>query len=107
MNEFLIILGMSLVTFGVRYPVLALVRVIQLPELVTQGLKYTPPAVLVAIIAPAVLIPGGEGINLNISNAPLYASLAATLIAWRTKNLLLTIITGMAALWLFKWLVIQ
>lgn len=106
MNEFLIILGMSLVTFGMRYPVLVLVRAIDLPELVAQGLKYVPLAVLSAIIIPAVLIPGGAGIDLDLSNAPLSASLVATLIAWRTKNLLLTIITGMAALWLLKWLLI-
>lgn len=107
MNEFLIILGMFLVTFGARYPILVLVRVIQLPELVAQGLKYVPIAVISAIIMPAVFIPGGEGIELNLTNAPLFASVAATLVAWRTKNLLATIITGMAALWLLKWLVIQ
>lgn len=106
MNEFLVVFGMTLVTFGMRYPVLALVRVIQLPEIVTQGLKYVPPAVLVAIITPAVLIPGGQGIDLHISNAPLFASLVATVVAWRTKNLLLTIVTGMATLWLWKWLVV-
>ena len=106
MNEILTILGMSLVTFGVRYPVLVLVRVIRLPELVTQGLKYVPPAILSAIIIPTVLIPGGDGIDLDLSNAPLFASLVATLIAWRTKNLLLTIITGMAVLWVWKWLII-
>jgi len=104
MDEFLIVFGMSLVTFGMRYPVLALVRVIQLPELVTQGLKYVPPAVLVAIITPTVLMPGEKGIDLQLSNAPLFASLVATVIAWRTKNLLLTIIFGMATLWIWKWL---
>jgi branched-subunit amino acid transport protein len=107
MNEFLIILGMFLVTFGVRYPVLVLVRVIHLPELVAQGLKYVPLAVISAIIMPAVFIPGGEGIDLDLTNTPLLASVAATLVAWRTKNLLATIIIGMAALWLLKWLVIQ
>lgn len=104
MNEFLIILGMFLVTFGGRYPVLALVRVIRLPELVTQSLKYVPPTVLMAIIVPAVLIPGEKGIEINLLNAPFFASLVATLIAWRTRNLLLTITTGMAFLWLWKWL---
>ena len=106
MDELLIIAGMSLVTFGMRYPVLALVRVIQLPGIVTQGLKYVPPAVLVAIISPAVFMPGGQGIDLRLSNAPLYASLVATVIAWRTKNLLLTILTGMATLWIWKWLLV-
>jgi branched-subunit amino acid transport protein len=105
MNEFLLILGMSMVTFGMRYPVLALVRVVQLPELVRQGLKYVPATVLMAIVTPAVLMPGGERIILQRSNAALFASIVAILIAWRTKNLLLTITTGMAVLWMWKWLV--
>ena len=50
-------------------------------------------------------MPDGNGFDLKISNAPLFASLIAVLVAWRTKNLLLTIVIGMAALWLWGWLV--
>jgi branched-subunit amino acid transport protein len=103
MNEFLIITGMFLVTFGVRYPVLAVVSRLRLPELVTQALKYVPPAVLMAIIAPAVLLPDGGRITLGLSNTPLYASLVAVLVAWRTKNLLATILVGMGVLWSLRW----
>jgi branched-subunit amino acid transport protein len=102
MNEVLLLFGMFLVTFGVRYPVLALVSRVQLPAIMEQSLKYVPPAVLMAIIAPAVLMPEGTRIHLNVNNAPLFASLVAILISWRTKNLLLTILTGMAALWLWR-----
>ena len=103
MKDFMTILGMFLVTFGVRYPVLAVVSRLRLPELVTQALKYVPPAVLMAIIAPAVLLPDGERIDLGFSNAPLYASLVAVLVAWRTKNLLATILVGMGVLWSLRW----
>ena len=102
MKEPLIIAGMFLVTFGVRYPVLAVVSRLRLPELVTQALKYVPPAVLMAIIAPAVVLPGGERIAQGLSNAPLYASLVAALVAWRTRNLLATILVGMGVLWLLR-----
>jgi branched-subunit amino acid transport protein len=104
MNELLLLLGMFLVTFGVRYPVLAIVSRIQLPEIINQGLKYIPPAVLMAIITPAVLNPEGKGVVLSLSNAPLFAGLIATLVAWRTKNVFLTIVIGMAAFWLWRWL---
>ena len=104
MNEILLILGMSAVTFGVRYPILNFVRRINLPDIIIQGLKYVPPSVLTAIIVPEVFMPEGNSINLNLSNAPLAASLVAILIAWRTKNLLLTILTGMSTLWLWRWL---
>lgn len=104
MKEFYLLIGMFAVTFGVRYPVLAIVSKIQLSEIIIQALKYVPPAVLMAIIAPAILIPAGNGIELNFYNAPLIASIIAALVAWRTKNLLVTIITGMGILWVLRWL---
>jgi branched-subunit amino acid transport protein len=106
MNETLLLLGMFLVTFGVRYPVLALVRVIQLPQTLQQALRYVPPAVLTAIVVPAVLIPAKNGIDLSRTNATLFASIISVLVAWRTKNLLLTIISGMGTLWLWRWLLV-
>ena len=64
-----------------------------------------PPAVLTAIIVPSVLMPNYD-FDISLSNSPLIASLIAILIAWRTKNLLLTIIIGMVALWLMLWLLV-
>ena len=107
MNESLIIIGMFLVTFGVRYPVLTAVSKVNLPEIIAGGLKFVPPAVLMAIIAPAVLLPEGAQIDLSLSNAPLYASIFAMLIAVRTKNLLATILSGMGILWIWKLLVLS
>lgn len=101
MNEFALIFGMALVTFAIRYPVLALVGKIPLPERMLQALRYVPPAVLAAIIVPAVLIPEGTALAITPQNARLAAALAAIIVAWRTKNLLLTIIVGMAALWVW------
>ena len=97
------ILGMALVTFGVRYPILALVSKIQLPGSILSPLKFVPPAVLSAIILPEVLISKGD-LQLNFGNSELVASLAAGLIAWRTKNLLLTIVFGMLVFLGWRWL---
>ena len=106
MNETIVIIGMFLVTFGVRYPVLAAVSKIKLPDIVERGLRYVPPTVLMAIIAPAVLLPEGNHIELGFSNASFYAGILAVVIAWRMKNLLVTIIFGMGTLWLWKWLLV-
>lgn len=95
MNEFILILGMALVTFAVRYPVLVLVGKIPLPDRVFKALRYVPPVVLAAIIAPAVLMPDGQTLELTPSNSYLVAAVIAALIAWRTKNLMLTIVIGM------------
>lgn len=95
MNEFILILGMALVTIAVRYPVLVLVGKIPLPDRVFRALRYVPPVVLAAIIAPAVLMPDGQTLELTPGNSYLVAAVIAALIAWRTKNLLLTIVIGM------------
>lgn len=100
-SEILLILGMTAVTFGVRYITLAAVSRVPMPQPLFRALRYVPPAVLAAIIAPAVLI-GKSGLNLSHTNAPLFASLATALVAWRTRNLLLAIVLGMLALWAWK-----
>ncbi len=94
MKEALLILGMMIVTFGVRYPVLALVGRIELPEPVIRALRYVPPAVLTAIIVPPVLLRDGQ-IALTLDNAYLIGALVAIGVAWRTRNLLWTILLGM------------
>ena len=99
-NEFFLILGMMLVTFSTRYPIMALLSKRQLPEQFKLALEYVPPAVLVAIIVPEVLAPGGD-LFLSLSNNALAASLAAVLISLKSKNLLLTIVGGMAVYWLW------
>jgi len=104
MNEFWLILGMMLVTFGVRYPVLALVGQIDLPDPVFRALKYVPVAVLTAIVVPAVLMPDDE-LTISLQNAEMIGAIAATLVAWRTRSLLWTIVIGMAAFYAWRMLV--
>ena len=104
MNEFLLVAGMALVTFGVRWPVLTVVGRIPLPQPVLDAMKFIPPAVLTAIIVPAVLMPTGV-LDISLNNAYLVAGIASALIAWRTRNLLLTIVLGMAIFlgWRVLW----
>lgn len=101
LNEALLIFGMFVVTFLARYPLLVLVGRIKLPDSVTRALRYVPVAVLTAICAPAVLMPKNE-LDLRPQNAALIAAVVSILIAWRTKNLLLTIGGGMGVFLLWR-----
>jgi branched-subunit amino acid transport protein len=103
-NEALLVAGMALVTFAIRYPVLALLGKIPLPEPVFRALRYVPAAVLTAIIIPAVVIGQDSHLDLRLTNAYLVAGLVSALVAWRTRSLLLTIVLGMLALWGWRWL---
>jgi branched-subunit amino acid transport protein len=101
MNYWLIILAMGLVTLGIRLLPIALLGHIEIPIGVQRALRFVPPAVLSAIVAPELLMPGGE-FNLSVGNARLLAGVIAMLVAWRTKNVLLTIAAGMIALWVLS-----
>ena len=104
MNEVLLVAGMMLVTFGVRYPALVMAGRIQLPHRVIRALAYVPVAVLTAIVAPVVLMPEGN-MSLHPDNAYLIGAVVAIVVSWRTKSLLWTIVASMAVflLWHGIW----
>jgi len=103
LNEALLILGMMAVTVIVRYPVLALVGRFDIPAPVYRALKFVPVAVLTAISVPEILAPEGE-LALSYSNAHLVAGTIAIATAWRTRNLLATIVLGMAVFFVWRYL---
>jgi branched-subunit amino acid transport protein len=105
MNEFLLIAGMALVTFAVRYPLLAVSGRIQLSPRFLQMLRFVPPVVLTAIVVAAVLMPTGDSLMLSYTNARLIGAIAALTIGLWRQNLLLTIVVGMGVFLGWQWLV--
>jgi branched-subunit amino acid transport protein len=99
--EWLLILGMTLITFTIRYLPLALGERVELPPALVQALGYVPPTVLTAIVVPEVLIPGGEWDPAGAWPRWLGA-LVALAVSWRSRNLLLTIVLGMVAYFLAR-----
>jgi branched-subunit amino acid transport protein len=71
------------------------------PPALQRALRYVPPAALTAIIFPEMLAPGGD-LNISLNNFRLIAGLLAIIVAWRSKNIFLTILVGMAALLLLQ-----
>jgi len=103
-DEALLIAGMALVTFATRYTMIALLNRISIPTGLLRALRYVPAAVLTALIAPALVMPRGETLDLTWHNPHLVAGLTAILVAWRTRHLLLTIVAGMGTFWLWEWM---
>jgi branched-subunit amino acid transport protein len=96
----LVICGIG--TYAIRLSFIALFGRMQMPDLLQRALRLVPPAVLSAIVFPELLMKSGQ-LDLSFSNTRLIAGLVAILIAWRTHNTLLTIVIGMALLWLLQW----
>ena len=101
MNEFMLIAGMTVVTYAIRYPIIVLLGRVAISQSFFQSLQFVPPAVLTAIIVPALFLSQGR-LDVSLSNTRLLAGLLAILIAWRTKHLLLTIVVGMIGFWLLQ-----
>ena len=101
-DEVLMIAGMTLVTFGVRYFLFAFADQIELRGLLGKSLNYIPPAVLTAITLPALLLPEGEWF-ISMHNPYLLAGIAAAAIGIIRKNLLVTIATGLLVFFAFRF----
>jgi branched-subunit amino acid transport protein len=105
METFLLVGGMALVTFSIRYVLLPFSGRIRLSEGMQRALGYVPPAVLTAIIVPMALMPDGRNIEFSLSNPYLIGTLATAAIGRIGKNLLLTIVGGMGVFLVWKWIV--
>lgn len=92
------ILVVGLLSFVIRYFPIALLSRLELPGLLKRVLIYVPPAVMLAIIAPALFFPGGAP-NIVFDMPRLAAAALAALVAWRTRSVLWTVIAGMCTLW--------
>jgi branched-subunit amino acid transport protein len=101
MNVWLTILCAGIITFAIRLSLIALMGRVEVPPLVQRALRFVPPAVLSAIIFPELLWRSGQ-LDVSLGNTRLLAGVLAALVAWRTKNVLLTIGVGMAALWILQ-----
>ncbi|MDJ0829003.1 MAG: AzlD domain-containing protein [Desulfobacterales bacterium] len=64
-------------------------------------LRFVPPAVLSALILPAILVQNGS-LDISMSNARIVSAMVAALVAIISKNTLMTIGSGMAVLWIYQ-----
>jgi len=101
MNIWPVMLLGGLITFGMRFSLIYLFGRFQIPEAMRRALHYVPPAVLSAIIFPQLFLQN-EKLNMTLDNHRLLAGLVAVLVAWFSRNTLLTIIAGMIALFILQ-----
>lgn len=83
-------------TYAMRASFLAAAhRMAHVPPGVARILRQIPPAALAAIVVPALVRPDGR---LDLLNPRLLAGFLAAVVAWRTRNVGLTLVAGMAIL---------
>jgi branched-subunit amino acid transport protein len=100
MTTWLTILGMALVTLAARALPLIAMRG-ELPGWLGRWLGYVPVAVFTALALRPIAVTAGAAPQL-MAGAPLLAGLVGGLVAWRSGNVLATIVAGMATFWVIQ-----
>lgn len=95
------IILVGLLTFGTRISFLLVLDKWQPPQIFLRGLRFVPLAVLSALIVPDVLLKEGQ-LALPPDLPRLAGAVVAILVAWRTKNIFLTIAAGMVVFTLLR-----
>jgi branched-subunit amino acid transport protein len=103
MITWLTIIAAGLITYATRLsPIISYGR-FEMPVQVERALRFVPVAVLTAIFLPEMVYIQEE-LMLSYRNPRLLAGLLAIIVAWRTKNVMYTILVGMLALWLLQFI---
>ncbi|SDN54081.1 Branched-chain amino acid transport protein [Lutimaribacter pacificus] len=92
----IIIFGLGLGSFALRFVFLGLAGERPMPEWLLRHLRYTAVAVLPAIVTPLVIWPGATGGQ--VDPARLAAAVVTLGVGYVTKNVLLSIGLGAATL---------
>jgi branched-subunit amino acid transport protein len=101
MSAWAIVAAVGVGTYLGRLSFIAVLGVTGVPPWLGRALKHVAPAVLAALVAPAVLAPDGS-IDAGLGNPRLYAALVAAVVAWRVRSVAATIVIGMALLWVLQ-----
>jgi len=89
-------------TFVLRASFLVFARhLVDLPPMAHRILRQIPPAVLAAMVVPALVRPDGD---LDLWQPELLAGALAAYVSWRTHNVGLTLAVGMGVLVLLEQL---
>jgi branched-subunit amino acid transport protein len=94
-----VVIGLG--NFLIRFSFIYLFGKLEMPLWLGRALKYVPASVLAALVFPALTYQGSV-LDFSFHNARLLAGLGGALVAWRTKNVFLTIIVGMILFWLLQ-----
>ncbi len=102
MTNLIIVIAVGLGTYLLRLSFIAIVGDRTMPDWALVPLRYVAPAVLAALVAPAVLLHDGALDVSPASNPRAIAALVAIVIAWKTKNVVAVIVAGMSVVWVLQ-----
>lgn len=94
MYELAVFAAIGAGTYVFRSSLIVLFGRVEVPAVVVRASRYVAPAVLAAIVLPALVAPQGR---VNLLSVRMLAGLVAAVVAWRTRSIPWTVAAGFAA----------
>ena len=98
MSDWTLIIYCGLITFLTRFSMIALLKKEMFNDRIREVLSFVPSAIFPAIIFPAIFL-DNSGLLQFENNPKILASIIAVLIGMLSKNIIATIVAGLAAYW--------
>jgi branched-subunit amino acid transport protein len=96
---------LTVISYASRASFIVLLSRLTLPRGIQKGLRFVPASVFTALAVPDLFIRSGA-IDLGLTNPKAAAAMAAGIVAWKSRNTLLTILAGMSVLHLLRLMVL-
>lgn len=102
MSDWVIVVVIGVGTYLLRLSFIGVLGTRPMPVWAEQPLRYVAPAVLAALVVPAVVLSDGSADITPLGNPRFVAAIVAALIAWRLKSVAGVIVGGMGVLWILQ-----
>ncbi len=99
MSDWALIIYCGLITFLTRFSMIALLKKEMFNDRIREVLSYVPSAIFPAIIFPAIFLDNTGSIQLE-DNPKILASIVAVILGVLSKNIIITIISGLTTYWI-------
>ena len=104
MIEWSLIIYCGLITFFSSFSMIALLKKEMFTDRIRKVLSYVPSAIFPAIIFPAVFLDGAGTLDFE-NNPKIFAAILAMLIGIISKNIIVTIFSGLISYWLLIFVI--
>ena len=104
MSNWTLIICCGLITFLTRFSMIALLKKEMFNDRIREILSYVPSAIFPAIIFPAIFLNNTGDFQLE-SNPKIMAAIIAMIVGIISKNIIATIISGLASYWFLIFVV--
>ena len=98
MVEWSLIIYCGIITFFSRYLMIAILKKEMFTNRIREVLSFVPSAIFPAIIFPAIFL-DNSGDFLLESNPKIFAAIIAIVLGLISKNVIITIFSGLASYW--------